>query len=41
VAQPEKTDFDLATTASVGAVVPTEELNPADEDVVMPEEAPR
>ena len=37
VAQPEKTDFDLATTAQVGAVVATEELNPADEYVVAPE----
>lgn len=37
VAQPQKTDFDLATTAQVGAVVATEELNPADEYVVAPE----
>jgi MFS family permease len=36
VAQPEKTDFDLARTAQVGAVVATEELNPADENVAMP-----
>ncbi len=35
--QPDKTDFDLATTASVGAVVPTEELNPADDYVAVPE----
>lgn len=34
---PEKTGFDLATTAQVGAVVPTEELNPADEYVAVPE----
>jgi MFS family permease len=34
---PEKTGFDLATTAQVGAVVPTEELNPADEFVAAPE----
>jgi MFS family permease len=40
-AQPDKTDFDLATTAPVGAVVPTEELNPADEYVAVPEEDPR
>jgi MFS family permease len=33
----EKTEFDLATTAPVGAVVPTGELNPADEFVVAPE----
>jgi MFS family permease len=37
VAQPDKTDFDLATTSQVGAVTPTEELNPADENVVAPE----
>ncbi|HEX5779615.1 MAG TPA: MFS transporter [Xanthobacteraceae bacterium] len=36
-AQPDKTDFDLATTSQVGAVTPTEELNPADEYVVAPE----
>jgi MFS family permease len=36
VAQPEKTDFDLATTAQVGVVVATEELNPADEFVAAP-----
>jgi MFS family permease len=40
-AQPDKTDFDLATTAPVGAVVPTDELNPADENVVMPEDESR
>ena len=37
LAAPEKTEFDLATTAQVGAVVPTEELNPADEYVAVPE----
>jgi len=36
VAQPQKTDFDLATTAQVGVVVATEELNPADEFVAAP-----
>jgi len=36
-AQPDKTEFDLATTSQVGAVTPTEELNPADENVVAPE----
>lgn len=40
VALPEKTEFDMATTASVGAVVPTEELNPADEYVAVPEAYP-
>jgi hypothetical protein len=35
--QPDKTDFDLATTSQVGVVTPTEELNPADENVVAPE----
>lgn len=34
---PEKTGFDLATTAQVGAVVPTEELKPEDEFVAVPE----
>jgi MFS family permease len=38
--QPEKTDFDLATTAQVGMVVTTEELNPADEFVAVPEPYP-
>src|SRR5690606_6312633 len=40
VAQPEKTEFDIATTAQVGAVVATEELNPADEFVAVPEVYP-
>jgi hypothetical protein len=40
VAQPEKTDFDLATTAQVGTVVATEELDPQDEYVAVPEEYP-
>lgn len=38
--EPEKTGFDLATTSQVGAVVPTEELNPADEFVAVPEQYP-
>jgi MFS family permease len=40
VAQPEKTDFDLATTAQVGTVVATEELDPQDEYVAVPEDYP-
>ena len=40
VAQPEKTDFDMATTAQVGTVVATEELNPADDYVAVPEPYP-
>jgi MFS family permease len=40
VAQPEKTEFDLATTAQVGTVVATEELDPRDEYVAVPEEYP-
>ena len=36
VAQPQKTDFDLATTSQMGVVVATEELNPADEFVAAP-----
>lgn len=36
VAQPQKTEFDLAATAQVGAVVATEELDPSDENVAMP-----
>jgi MFS family permease len=37
LAGPEKTDFDLAATAQVGAVVATEELDPAAEFVAVPE----
>jgi MFS family permease len=33
----DKTDFDLAATASVGAVVPTEALDPAQDFVAVPE----
>lgn len=40
LAQPEKTGFDLATTSAMGAVVPTEELNPADDYVAVPEPYP-
>jgi MFS family permease len=40
VAQPEKTDFDLATTAQVGTVVAIEELDPADEYVAVPDVYP-
>jgi hypothetical protein len=40
VAQPEKTEFDLATTAQVGTVVATEELDPQDEYVAVPEDYP-
>ena len=40
VAQPDKTDFDLATTSQVGTVTATEELNPADEFVAVPEAYP-
>jgi MFS family permease len=40
MAQPEKTDFDLAATSPVGAVVPTEQLDPADEMVAVPEAYP-
>jgi MFS family permease len=36
-AEPEKTGFDLAQTAAVGAVVPTAELDPADPSVAVPE----
>lgn len=36
---PEKTGFDLATTASVGAVVPAETLDPADPSVAVPQPA--
>jgi MFS family permease len=35
--QPEKTDFDLAATAPVGAMVTGESLDPSDPSVVMPE----
>jgi MFS family permease len=38
--EPEKTDFDLATTAQVGAIVPTETLDPASPSVVSPEPTP-
>jgi hypothetical protein len=37
LAAPEKTDFDLAATAQVGAVVATGELDPAAEFVAVPE----
>jgi MFS family permease len=37
---PEKTEFDLATTSQVGAVTPTEELNPADDYVAVPDAYP-
>jgi MFS family permease len=37
---PEKTEFDLATTAQVGAVKPVEALDPANEFVVAPEADP-
>jgi len=35
---PEKTEFDLAATAPVGTVVPSEPLNPADPSVAVPED---
>jgi MFS family permease len=35
----EKTEFDLAATAAVGAVIPPEPLDPADELVLVPEAA--
>jgi MFS family permease len=38
---PEKTDFDLAATAPVGAVVTGETLDISDPSVVMPESYPR
>jgi MFS family permease len=38
--QPEKTDFDLAATAPVGAVVTGETLDLSDPSVVMPEPYP-
>jgi hypothetical protein len=37
---PEKTEFDLATTASVGAVVTPEAPDPADPSVAVPEPYP-
>jgi MFS family permease len=37
LAAPEKTDFDLASTAPVGAMVTGEQLNPLDPSVVVPE----
>jgi MFS family permease len=37
---PEKTDFDLAATAPVGAIVPTETLDPASPSVIAPEPPP-
>ena len=40
LAPPEKTEFDLATTAPVGAVLTTEELDLEDPLVVMPEPYP-
>ncbi|MGE0566031.1 MAG: MFS transporter [Pseudolabrys sp.] len=40
LSMPEKTDFDLAATAPVGAIVPTEVLDPADPSVVAPEPPP-
>jgi MFS family permease len=40
LAPPEKTEFDLATTAPVGAVLTTEELDPEDPLVVVPEPYP-
>jgi hypothetical protein len=35
---PEKTQFDLATTAQVGTVVQSELLDPADPSVAVPED---
>ncbi len=40
LAPPEKTEFDLAATSPVGAVVTTEELNPEDPLVIVPEPYP-
>jgi hypothetical protein len=40
LAPPEKTEFDLATTAPVGAVLTTEELDLDDPLVVVPEPYP-
>jgi MFS family permease len=40
LAAPEKTEFDLASTAPVGAVVTSETPNPMDPLVVMPEPYP-
>jgi uncharacterized membrane protein YfcA len=37
LSEPEKTDFDLAATAPVGAVVTGETLDPADPSVAVPE----
>jgi hypothetical protein len=36
----EKTEFDLAATAAVGAVIPPEPFDPADELVLVPDTAP-
>ncbi|HET7714539.1 MAG TPA: MFS transporter, partial [Bauldia sp.] len=36
---PEKTEFDLAATAPVGAVIPPEPLDPADGFVIVPDGA--
>jgi len=38
VPEPDKTGFDLAATAPVGAVVTGEQLNPLDPSVVVPEQ---
>ena len=40
LAPPEKTEFDLATTSPVGAVLTAEELDLEDPLVVMPEPYP-
>jgi MFS family permease len=37
LASPQKTEFDLATTALVGTVVTHEALDPADPSIVIPE----
>ncbi len=37
VPEPDKTGFDLAATAPVGAVMTGEQLNPLDPSVVVPE----
>ncbi len=37
----EKSDFDLASTAPVGAVIPTEELRPESPEVGVPEVYPK
>jgi hypothetical protein len=38
---PEKTEFDLAATAPVGAVIPPELLDPEDEHVAVPDDPGR